>query len=247
MFLNSLRKHFDHYRRFGIAGNKLLLQEKNTSKTLIPVSLKDYSAPIHLRQGTSDIPTFYKIFYFTEYDITLNLEPKIILDLGANIGLASIYYSRKYPQAKIFAVEPEKSNYQLLVKNTAHNPNITCLNYGIWNRVTNLEIKAGYDNWGFRTEEVDYENADTIQAISIDKIMEDYSLKQIDILKIDIEGSEKELFQKNVEKWLPKTKAIIIELHDQIKKDCSKSIFKALENYHYELSAKGENFICELK
>lgn len=247
MFLNSLRKHFDHYRRFGIAGNLLLLQEKNPDKELILVKLKSYSAPLHLRQGTSDIPTFYKIFYYTEYDIALNIEPKVILDLGANIGLASIYFAEKYPQAKIYAVEPEKSNFELLLKNTKHNSNITCLNYGVWNRVTNLEIKAGYDNWGFRTEEVDHENTDTIRAISIDKIMGDYNLEQIDILKIDIEGSEKELFQKNVEKWLPKTKAIIIELHDQIKKDCSKSIFKALENYNYELSAKGENFICELK
>jgi FkbM family methyltransferase len=247
MYFSAIRKHIDHFRKFGFAGNLLLINKSGNKNSLNEIKLKNYPYSFFLRNGTSDIPTFYKIFYNKEYNVQLNLNPKVILDLGANVGLASIFFSAKYPQAKIIAVEPEKVNFQLLVKNTESNSNISCLNYGVWNRVTNLEIKAGYDNWGFRTIETDVENDDTIRAISIDKIMADFNLDQIDILKIDIEGSEKELFEKNYEKWLPKTKWIIIELHDEFKKDSSKSFFRALINYDFNLSASGENFICELK
>jgi FkbM family methyltransferase len=119
---------------------------------------------------------------------------------------------------------------------------------GIWNRNTYLEIlDNGYGNWGFMTNEVDHSTDKTISAISIDQIMKDYDIEQIDICKINIEGSEKDLFEKNYEQWVPKTKAIIIELHDRMKEGCSKSFFKAMVNYDFDLSQKGSYLVSVLK
>ena len=53
----------------------------------------------------------------------------------------------------------------------------------------------------------------------------------IDILKIDIEGAEKELFMDNYKTWLGKTKVIVIELHDRLDKEISGIFFKAVNNY----------------
>lgn len=246
MAFKTLFSHYKHFKKFGLTGNRLLLNARKPKGEIISITLPNFRQPIYLRAQTSDIETFHKIFYNTEYNVPINFKPEVILDLGANIGLATVFFSNKYPDAKIFSVEPEKANFEMLLKNTQFNPNITCLNYGIWNRSTNLEIKSGYDNWGFRVNEVDYENENTVAAISINKILEDYKLDHIDILKIDIEGSEKELFEKNIEKWLPKTKMIVIELHDEIKAGCSKSMFKALCNYNFDLSVIGENYVCKL-
>src|SRR5688572_6156510 len=64
--------------------------------------------PINLRKGTSDIPTFQEIFTYDEYEVKLDFSPATIIDAGANVGLASIYFANKYPKASVFCVEPEK-------------------------------------------------------------------------------------------------------------------------------------------
>ena len=63
-------------------------------------------------------------------------------------------------------------------------------------------------------------------------------MRKIDIMKIDIEGSEKELFESNYESWLPKVKTLIIELHDHMRKGA------ALSKYNFSLAVKGEDIVC---
>jgi hypothetical protein len=74
-----------------------------------------------------------------------------------------------------------------------------------------------------------------------------YALQKIDVLKLDIETSEKQLFANNFESWLPKVRTIIIELHDNAEKGCSKVFFEAIHQSfaNYNLSVKGENIIIE--
>lgn len=95
-------------------------------------------------------------------------------------------------------------------------------------------------------EEVDFCNEDTVSAISILDIMDFYKIEYIDILKIDIEGSEMELFENNYEGWLSKTKVLIIELHDSKRNGASKSFFKAISNYNFTMIIKEENLIFYL-
>jgi len=94
--------------------------------------------------------------------------------------------------------------------------------------------------------ESDISNEHSVQSISVDGLLDEFNIDQIDILKIDIEGSEKELFEKNYEKWLPRTKMIIVELHDVMRWGSSKSFFNAITKYEYSMTIKGENLICIL-
>ncbi len=222
--------------------------KKAGNKDIFEVSPKEIQHPIFLRKNTSDEPAYYQIFHHKEYDMPLDFVPATIIDCGANIGLTTVFFKNKYPGATIVAVEPEASNFKMLEKNTDKYKDVHCLQYGIWNKTTNLKIINTNDtHWGFTTEETDQEGADIIKSISIDKIMELYHLDSIDILKIDIEASEKELFEKNYEKWLPKVKVIFIELHDEIKEGCSRSFFKALVNYDFTMDHRGELLICKMK
>ena len=97
-------------------------------------SIKPYknSAPVYIRENSSDTAVFNQVFYRNEYNIELKEEPEIIIDCGANIGLASVYFANKYPGALIIAIEPEPSNYEMLIKNTANYSNIHCHNNGVW-------------------------------------------------------------------------------------------------------------------
>jgi hypothetical protein len=71
--------------------------------------------------------------------------------------------------------------------------------------------------------------------------MRDYDLEKIDLLKVDVEGSEREIFA-NAEPWIESVGAICMELHDRFKAGCSRSFFKAVDDFPIELR-RGEDVL----
>ena len=69
------------------------------------------------------------------------------------------------------------------------------------------------------------------------------NVKKLDILKIDIEGAEHELFKNNYDTWLPNTRCLIIELHDRMRNRSSQNFFKAISKYDFSYSHQGENLV----
>lgn len=137
-------------------------------------------------------------------------------------------------------MEPEESNFKLLCRNTEKVENISVIKAGLWKKKSKLKVKdIGLGKFGFIVEETEEEG---IVAESIPSLLEKYNINFIDILKIDIEGSEKEVFEENVE-WLKNVGILIIELHDRMKDGCSKTFFKALSLFDYKLSILGENIV----
>ena len=210
------------------------------------INLTDLPYPIRIRKGTTDLQTFNEVFVNEEYYFDKEIQVDFIIDCGANIGLTSIYLKWQFPNAFIVAVEPEKSNYDILIKNLSnYSPSIQCLQKAIWNKETELRIKnkdAG--KWAFSVEETLIQDPSNIKAITIDNILIKFGRRQIDILKIDIEGAELELFQSGYENWLPITKLILIETHDRIRNGCSASLLKALSHYNFSIYANGNTTIC---
>lgn len=246
--LNLPYKILLHFQVLGTQGIWLLFKRNIKFLNFFSVLLPKFKYPILLRNSTTDVCVFYQVFLAKSYDIYYGIEPKVIIDCGANIGLTSIYFKNRFPNAKIIAIEPELSNFELLKKNTEKYSNIFCIKSGVWNKSTDLIIKDGSTGkWGFVVKEVNYQSNDTIPAISINEIIDIYNIDQIDILKIDIEGSEKELFETNFENWLRITKVLIIELHDGLKPGASKSFFKAVSKYDFHMSRKNENLIFYFK
>lgn len=208
--------------------------------SICQVRPKDVREKINLRTRTSDYLVFEQIFTYKAYEMKTNINPNIIIDCGANIGLTSIYFSNKYPNSKIIAIEPERSNYEMMLKNTQNYSNIVCLQKGIWKKSCFLEIMdESVSNWEFMVKETDAKT--DISAISIPDLIKEYEISQIDILKIDIEGSEKEIFEDHPEAWLPFVNILIVELHDRYKEGCSQALFKSLVPYHYSVDIKGDN------
>lgn len=236
-----------HYRKFGKAGLKFDIQKQKAGEGLLSIQLNDFPAPIYMRKHTSDIPMFYYIYAYREMDVVFDFHPEIIIDCGAHIGLSAVLFANRYPDAKIFAIEPEPSNFVMLIKNTKPYPNIICLQKAIWNKKTRMEIKdAGFGNWGYMTSEASDADQNAVESISIPDLMEEYGINKIDICKVNIEGAEKELFEANYKEWISKTKGIIIELHDHMKQGCSASFFSALLNYNFQFSIKGSYVVIKL-
>ncbi len=208
------------------------------------LSTSKYKGSFYLRPNTSDYYTFDQVFLRDQYNIHFPFELKNIIDAGANIGLASVYFSYKYPQSNIVAIEPSKENFEILSQNITPYPNVKAFCKGLWNKDVHLAITNtdGVKN-AFMVAETTADNPNAIPAICIPTIMKEQSWERIDLLKIDIEGSEKEVFESNYEKWLPKTRAVVIELHDNMKRGTSKSVFKAISQYNFSFDMKDENLI----
>lgn len=242
------KKIMPHIHKFGFNGVLFYAKLSLNKNKLIKFKSKQLKHPIFLRNNTSDIPTLYQIYYELEYDLDFKKDPEVIIDCGANIGLSSVFFKNKFPKSRIIAIEPERSNYNLLLKNIEKYSDIIPLKKGIWSKKANLVIEdISLGNWGFIVKEINQRNINTVQGISITEIIKKYKLDCIDLLKIDIEGSEKELFDRNFEKWLPYVNCLIVELHDRFKPGCSESFYKAIENYEFNITHSGENIILTRK
>ena len=82
------------------------------------------------------------------------------------------------------------------------------------------------------------------KTMTISQLLKKSGFNEIDLLKIDIEGAEKEVFgAPDVDEWLSKVKVMTIELHDRSKPGCSHEVFKAISKYHWHFEVRGENLL----
>lgn len=243
---SKIKKFLPFYNLYGLKeGYKLF--KKLESDNQENIQLFGLKYPINLRKKeASDIEVFHQVFVEKQYDTNHYKNPKTIIDAGANVGLFSVLMRNKFPDAKLISIEPDPENFEMVQKNLGNYDNIHLLNKGVWSKDVKLKIlDETAAKWGIRVVE-DNENG-KIEAICIDSIMKEFGLESIDLLKMDIEGSEKDVFSQNYENWLPKVKILVIELHDFMLKDTSRVFFETLHKTwpHYHLFVSGENLVIE--
>lgn len=199
-----------------------------------------------LRKNSTDFKVFQEIFVKGEFSFPINFKPKVIVDAGAYSGISALYFSMRFPNAKIIGIEPESDNFDQFKKNTYNfKEKIHGLNAGVWYKSGFLKIKDDkHGHWGFQVEEVEKNDSYDVKALSVDDIISKFELDKIDILKIDIEGSEKELFE-NETPWLDKVNLIIIELHDRFKPGCSDVVNAKLKNEQWNWFETGEKIVFQ--
>jgi FkbM family methyltransferase len=185
---------------------------------------------VHVRPHTTDILSFYQVFHEKEYDFSEYRQfPRIlaayqrifdsgripfIVDAGANVGAASIWFSKQFPEARILAIEPNGENAELCRLNTRDLPNIKVIEAAIGSEPGTVSLSnPAKQAWAFRTTRTtDGEIAvRTIPHL----ILDEQRAASLFLAKIDIEGFEEDLFANNNE-WLDEVEVIIIELHDYI-------------------------------
>ena len=191
---------------------------------------------IYFRKKTKDKQTFKEIFNQNIYDVKLPIIPNLIVDAGSNTGFASLFFKLKYPEAEIISLEIETDNVKMIRKNLKNFKDIEIIQKGLFNKKAFFRIEDPYHatNSFVIKEVTQNENYDT-ESITIDEILTSTKAETIDLLKIDIEGTEKELFEKNYENWLPRVKIIMIETHDRMIPNCSYSVMKSLNECNFIL------------
>jgi FkbM family methyltransferase len=207
--------------------------------TIVP---RGASLPVHLRMGSSDFCAYKDVLVCGEKDYDPRLpdfDPLVIVDIGAHIGMASIAFASRYPRARIFAVEPEPHNFAALIRNTAGYKNITQVKAALWSK--DGEVYLG-------PSEIHPKGAFVIdacgripaRAMTMRTLMTERKIRAIDLLKIDIEGSEKEVFEAC--DWIDAVRTIAIELHDRVKPGCREALQSAAKGFRFE--ERGDVTLC---
>ena len=178
---------------------------------------------VYYRSGTSDMTLIYEILlksgYSSEYYLPVYFNPKVILDIGANIGITSIYLANRFPDAKIFSFEPVIGNYEILKKNAENYKNIEVFNFGLGKKDEVLDIFLSDDseNFGggsFFPEAGGVSNQKIkCQIKNIQSVLSELDLKIIDLIKIDTEGAEFDILTSLNKEYLNDIKWITGELH----------------------------------
>jgi FkbM family methyltransferase len=220
----------------------------NVKGEKFPLSVKDIKYPVYCRHGTSDKFVFDQIFIEEEYAGLGKLENvHWIIDCGANVGYSAVYLLNKYPQAKVIAIEPDPGNFELCSMNLApYGDRAYVINSAIWSSTVDLVIhRPLQDNgeWAIQVRPCKPGETPALNAIGIKSLFEDFNLDRVDILKVDIETAELEVFGHNYQEWLKKVKYIAIELHG---KECEEVFFKALSSIKHNSWSAGELTFCKI-
>jgi FkbM family methyltransferase len=238
--LRRIYKLFKYIQKFGLLIGTSLFLNLAFIKRDSKISLPGIKFPITIRYKTTDLYTLEEIFLYEKYNISQYIQPTFIIDGGAYSGLSTIYFANKFPEAKIIAIEPETLNFQMLGKNTYYYPNIELIQSAIWHEKAWLTIKdLGLGEYGFMVEETAAEEQGSFRGITIDEILINSGYRTIDILKLNVEGSEREIFSGDYEKWLGMVKVLIIQLHDDMKPGCSAAFYTAINNYNFRVISTG--------
>jgi FkbM family methyltransferase len=179
---------------------------------------------IFYRSGTADPFVLYQILLRSgkkaEYYVPAALRPKIILDIGSNIGASILYFHRQFPDANIFGFEPHPDTFRILQKNVAHLRGVTVFNYGLGAIHQRIAVCADKVNFGAFTTHSGFHyrghpaTAVECQVRRLDDVLREIGVSQVDLNKIDCEGAEADVFSTLPDEILNHCQWIVGEFHD---------------------------------
>ncbi|MFT3749160.1 MAG: FkbM family methyltransferase [Agriterribacter sp.] len=179
-------------------------------------SLNNYPKTIYLRTYSGDIAMLYEVFWQKVYAAVINkiTDPRTIVDLGANTGMTSLFFSQHFPQASIYAVEPDADNFEILTENLSEEiqkGNFIPLKAAITGKDGEVYIQKKTYAYNSSVSEVAVSDS-KVKAFSMHSFFHEMMIEQVDILKIDIEGMEENVFSEETS-WLKMVSVVVMECH----------------------------------
>jgi len=142
-----------------------------------------------------------------------DIRPEVVVDLGGNIGLTSLWLHKQFRPRKTVVLEPSPGNAELASKNLSGLDGVVVIDAAIGST-------DGYAHFAAAEESnkgaVSFGETGSVRVVSMNTLLNGVLMNErIDLLKVDIEGGEAELFSKNLE-WLANVENIITELHPDL-------------------------------
>jgi FkbM family methyltransferase len=206
------------------------------------VKLHIAGRPITLTLSEPYLGALKGVFLDNEYDCagSLDFVPKKILDLGANIGFATIYLATLFPNAEFALVEPDPRNIAHLQHNLHLNGirDVPVVEAAVGSQNEKLSLLFGENPTCSTLEGTSMhhnEDSVTVDVMTLPRLLETIGWSEVDLLKVDIEGAEEMLFASATD-WLTRVRAIVIEIHPNTSPE---RIYDCLRPYGFTLSRLG--------
>lgn len=246
--MTTLKKVLRHMRRFGLGASWEAMRLYFSRGTLVPLRLPGLAHPLWARSGTADVATFEEVFVAREYDLPFcNFTPRDIVDLGANIGYASVYFAARWPTANVLSVEPDEQNAQLLEQNTRRWPRITRLQAAVWPHPARVSVaNPGDASNAYQMCEAPASAEGGVAAYTVPQLMDTLGCEQLDLLKMDVEGAEREIL-RGAPDWLDRVSVLVIELHDRLAPGCGMALSEALMGRRFRMEIVGANLAFDFR
>ena len=213
-----------------------------TKQILVLSNVKISNAKIYLNLGDFiDYWIFINGLYEGSWLIkaTRLIKGRVLIDIGANIGIytLSLFRNAKY----IYAFEPERENYRRLVNNLKINSitNVKTLRKAVSNQTgKSISLYINRDNKGWHSTSIPYSNdIQRVESITLDYFIEKNKIKDIGLIKIDVEGGELNVLagsRKILKKLRP---TVLIEFNKPLSRMAGHNliqIYKLLIQYNYQ-------------
>ena len=240
-----MRKADNYLSCFGLLRGCLLFMRRagrDGGAPVVEVAVPGSGVKLLVRLDTSDVAVFKHTFHDLEHEWGFAKDPAVIVDAGAYTGLSAAYFAMRYPDARVIALEPSDENFALLARNVAPFKNVQAVKAALWAETGSLVVTdPGRGMWGFTVSRPDSITAEgdhvvarsTTPAITVEDVMRDYGIDRISLLKLDIEGSEKDVLADSAA-WIGDVDALSVELHDRFKPGCSKAFYGATADFPVE-------------
>lgn len=190
-----------------------LILTKVSGREFVRLRVRHVRKPVFARLNNSDLSVLYQVFGQKECEVDVR-DPAVIIDGGANVGYSTLYLAERYPGATIIAVEPSGDNCRIFRMNCEAFPNVRLVQGGIWSRRAHLELcDPNERGWMIQVREAQVPSDAMIEAYTIADLAEIAGGSRIDILKLDIEGTEARVFSEGDMSWLDRVGCLIIETH----------------------------------
>lgn len=162
----------------------------------VPTTTSLLDHPTRIVDTASFLSAYSAIFEDEIYAFEPDGKAPTIIDGGANIGLATLYWKKEWPEAEIIAFEPDPDIFDVLRWNCeAHNcSDVTLVKKGLWSEVTTLRFHsdgadAGHVGENASSDRAGKENITSVPVVPLAQFLD----QPVDLLKLDIEGAETEV------------------------------------------------------
>ncbi|HEX4077206.1 MAG TPA: FkbM family methyltransferase [Candidatus Acidoferrales bacterium] len=171
------------------------------------------------RLNKGDLHGIREVWFDEAYRVPFEDPSGTLLDMGANIGLTSVWLAKRYPFTRVIAVEPDPSNASLVRRNLELN--------GVNGEVLEAAIGPCEGTARFASNQSSNlgrvsDHGVSVAMTTVDAVLKNAACRRFGLVKIDIEGGEQQLFDGPTD-WLASTDAIIAELHPTLA-DCSRIV-----------------------
>lgn len=222
---------------------KKSVKYKNYQNNYFSISLAAFPAKkIFLRTYAGDIDIFYEIFYKKIYQLPNSLSKNLVIDAGANVGFAALFFLKQMPAATVYCIEPDPDNFTFLKMNLEaeiESGKVKLIMAGLSGKDGAMSLRSNSFKYNSNLVELPVEGSVRVITYKVETFLKTFVPGNVDLLKMDIEGAEENIFENDVS-WLNNVEQLLIEFHsDKIKELCFEKLLS--QNFYFEPQANRKN------